>query len=379
MSEKKTININPELFKVSSNTSRKKKVKDENPNKEIKVRAPKVQNNKTLRGKLLKYIREQQEKNYNKKMENSTNSTISSKPAMNPLNDFNSDFDSSLQYLMTISEENDKKQNNASHNGTLKKYPYNEPQSLHFKNTSSQNIFENVSNSLPDTFEIPYNDISNTTPSVKINTTKNPSYGCLKGGSLPTYRTWKNQTQRNHPQHRNTNTNIHTVSQQQLNPNRIIPKVYPVSTGNIPNKSIMTPSFNDLEKEREKAKEIIEMKKKMIQNKNSKNQPKLKYLKQKKTVKRTYHVGKSKVIPKVSVLVSNKTIRNNVTTKSQLLKQTPIEEIRRFLIKKGFIKVGSTSPNDVLRKMYESVVMISGDVINHNPDNLLYNFFNDKQ
>lgn len=66
MSEKRTININPDLFKVSSNTSRKKR-KDGNPNKEIKVRAPKVQNNKTLRGKLLKYIRDKQERNYQKK------------------------------------------------------------------------------------------------------------------------------------------------------------------------------------------------------------------------------------------------------------------------------------------------------------------------
>jgi hypothetical protein len=106
--------------------------------------------------------------------------------------------------------------------------------------------------------------------------------------------------------------------------------------------------------------------------------PKLKYLKQKRTLKRTYHVGKSRVFPKVAVLVSNKTIRNNITTKKQMLNQTPIEEIRKFLLKKGFIKVGSTSPNDVLRKMYESVVLISGDVTNHNPDNLLYNFFNDK-
>jgi hypothetical protein len=164
-------------------------------------------------------------------------------------------------------------------------------------------------------------------------------------------------------------SNMPTIS----NTNRIIPKVYPILAG----ESKITPSFNDLEKEREKAKERVEMKK-MIQHQKPIAQPKLKYLKQKRTLKRTYHVGKSKVMPKVAVLVSNKTIRNNVTTKAQLLKQTPIEEIRKFLIKKGLIKVGSTSPNDVLRKMYESVVMISGDVVNHNPDNLLYNFFNDK-
>jgi len=31
----------------------------------------------------------------------------------------------------------------------------------------------------------------------------------------------------------------------------------------------------------------------------------------------------------------------------------------------------------VLRKMYESALLICGEVKNHNPDNILYNFFND--
>lgn len=345
MSDRKTISINPELFKVTSNTTRKKR-KDDNPNKEIKVRAPKVQNNKTLRGKLLKYIRDQQEKNYREKMDSDSRIHISNQhPIKNPLEDFDSDFDSSLQYLMSIADENEKKQkiqHTHNHNSTIKHYP-NQTTSF----IPSMNDFENVSTILPEIFN---------TPSVmKINL---PNYGCLKGGKLPTYRTWKNQTQRNYPP---------------LQQNRVIPKVYPM----IASESKMTPSMNDLEKEREKAKERTEMKKMAMQQK-PKAQPKLKYLKQKKTLKRTYHVGKSKVAPKVAVLVSNKTIRSNVTTKAQLLKQTPMEEIRKFLIKKGLIKVGSTSPNDVLRKMYESVVMISGDLVNHNPDNLLYNFFNDK-
>jgi alanyl-tRNA synthetase len=111
---------------------------------------------------------------------------------------------------------------------------------------------------------------------------------------------------------------------------------------------------------------LQEMKKKM----------KPKKMKQKKTKRRTYKIGKSKVLPKVSVLVSNKTIRNNISTKKQLLKQVPIQEVKSYLMKRGFIKVGSTAPSDVLRKMYESAVMICGEVQNHNPDNLLYNYFN---
>ena len=102
------------------------------------------------------------------------------------------------------------------------------------------------------------------------------------------------------------------------------------------------------------------------------NKPK----KKRKIVRRNYTIGRSRQYPKIGVLVSNKTIRKNITTKKTLLQQTSIQDIKKFLIKKGFIKVGSIAPNDVLRKMYESVNMMCGDVQNHNPDNLLYNYFN---
>jgi hypothetical protein len=159
-----------------------------------------------------------------------------------------------------------------------------------------------------------------------------PDYGCLKGGSLPLYKNWKNQTQKN---------------------NAIPPPI----------------RISDLSSPAS----INHIKQKINEIKPSKPRPK----KQKRTVRRTYRTGRSKVFPKVSVLVSNRTIRNNITTKTQLLKQTPISEVKKFLVKNGFIKIGSIAPNDVLRKMYESATLICGEVTNHNPDYLLYNFMND--
>ena len=99
-------------------------------------------------------------------------------------------------------------------------------------------------------------------------------------------------------------------------------------------------------------------------------------LKQKKTLKRKFNVGKSKVYSKIGVLISNRTIRAQTLNKGNLLKQTPVNEIKKILIKKGLIKVGSTAPNDVLRKMYESVTFIVGDVQNHNKEMLLHNYLN---
>ena len=109
------------------------------------------------------------------------------------------------------------------------------------------------------------------------------------------------------------------------------------------------------------------------------NNNKLKYLKRRKIYKRTYRIGRSQTMPKISVLVSNRTIRNRISTEAQLLKQTPIYDVKKYLIKKGLIKVGTIAPNDVLRKMYETTSLICGEIQNHNPENLLYNFINDKQ
>ena len=68
MSEKKVLNINPELFSFSNNKTRKKKEKKENDDK-IKVKSSSVVKDKTKdktlkKRSILKMIREQQQKNY---------------------------------------------------------------------------------------------------------------------------------------------------------------------------------------------------------------------------------------------------------------------------------------------------------------------------
>ena len=111
-----------------------------------------------------------------------------------------------------------------------------------------------------------------------------------------------------------------------------------------------------------------------ILKKLSNNKPKQN--KRRKTLRRTYKVGRSQVAPKVSVLVSNKTIRNRVSTQKQLLKQTPIQDVKKYLIKHGLSRVGAITPTDVLRQMYESMSLVCGEIYNHNPDTLLYNYIN---
>lgn len=109
-----------------------------------------------------------------------------------------------------------------------------------------------------------------------------------------------------------------------------------------------------------------------------KEKSRLRNLKRKKIYRRTFRVGKSKIMPKIGVLISNKTIRQKIQQTCHEFKHADIKDIRRFLLKKGFIKIGTNAPNDVLRKMYETVKTVCGEIDNHNPDTLLFNFMNDK-
>jgi hypothetical protein len=72
--------------------------------------------------------------------------------------------------------------------------------------------------------------------------------------------------------------------------------------------------------------------------------------------------------------VSNKTVRKEINDKIHVIKETPMHEVRSYLVKNGFIKIGSSAPNDVLRRMYENLKIMNGDVKNHNTETLLYNF-----
>jgi hypothetical protein len=403
MNERKIININPDLFKTSSGGTRKKR--DPEQKKEIKVKSQNdKQHNKTINRRILNEIRAQQEQNYKKLFGNENKKAdVPTLPIQPPtdLDIFDRDFDESVNFLTSVSNKLEHKR--AKENQTLKQYPSSNVTSLRCHPLAAQHMFsESVSNQLPESLE-DMTQMLNVQPNMnmpmgpKLNHL--PQYGCLKNGQLPTFRGLQRQLQ--HTQRNNSEVRaapnlyphimVQSPSTQSIRPvqsgGQNLPsssQFYPPPEPNPPASIIggKTSVFSEMEKARNERKlKTSEMVKTMTNLKNMKTnktvQPK--YLKQKKTLRRTHYVGKSKIIPKVSVLISNKTIRNNISNKTQMLKQTPIYDIKRFLVKKGFIKVGSIAPNDVLRKMYESVSLICGEIQNHNPDNLLYNFFNDEK
>ena len=153
------------------------------------------------------------------------------------------------------------------------------------------------------------------------NNIKDPPYGCLKGGTKPTFRTW-NKT--------------------------------------LKNNSFTLPKINN-----ENETKIEQLNK----FKNNIQHPVIK-----KTIRKKYILGKNKS-GNVGVLIKDKNTRKKILNAQNELKRKPMTEIKKYLIDHGLIKIGTYAPNDVIRKIYESSIL-SGDISNQQKDVLLHNYTN---
>jgi hypothetical protein len=315
----KIIKINPELFRIPTTNKTRK-----NNNNSIRIKNTKsIKNN--INRNILNHIRNKQEELFNnivadsKSSENKETKGGAKLPSENKgfesaKDSFETDFSKAMQHMESLVHKNEPlKVNNTVNN----------------ENVALNKGSKQVQNQ--------------------------PTYGCLRGGTLPTYRTLKN----NKP----PTLALSTPSP----PNNAFTHLLPANSTNQ-----MNPIMGEIN--RQNLQEIQQIKELNHRKKIVTKRP----LKQKKTLKRKFNVGKSKVYSKIGVLISNRTIRAQTLNKGNLLKQTPINEIKKILIKKGLIKVGSTAPNDVLRKMYESVTFIVGDVQNHNKEMLLHNYIHNE-
>ena len=391
--DKKVIKINPELFKFANNNTRKNKPDIKKEPKPIKIKS--VSRDKTIKRDMLRRIRANQAEQYDKMF----NSDKRGEPIIiSPVEKFETEFNDTMDFMNKLVDKHKREQNMPpKHNQTARSNAGLNASSNLMPNTSSNlmpsvqtNIMTNLVPSIAPSVQtnlmpsIATNTSSNLVPSIATSVQTNimpnivpnigmplstnvapsvssslvssigmplstnvaplstrvippqPTYGCLKNGSLPTYRSVMNKTAKN------ITTSI---------------KPQPASAS---------------------ASAIERIRARLNERANRQIDVKIPKAKPNKIIRRTYNVGKDKFRPVVGVLLPNRTIRNNVANKAFKFKHTPVEEIRKFLLRNGFIKVGSTSPNDVLYKMYESIMLIDGEVKNYNPDNLLYNFFNDK-
>lgn len=340
MEEKRIVAIDPKMFKIQDKT-RKKREPNHKVEKQLKIKNNiKNQRSTTMKRKLLNFIRKKQELK-----------SQPQEPFYEPnvyVESFDNEFQESLDYLDNLSKQTPVQSSENTHNKTFKSYNYDDtPIALELPESLKD---------ISDDIQVP---LQNTNPSVHLNI---PNYGCLKNGNLPTYRKWKhNQTQRQYP---SIDVNVKQPVIHNNNPN-------PINNDDnmVTNTGMKVNSANNMNS-------VYNINPQKISSMIESQKPLRKPKHRRKIIRRKFTIGRSKIMPKVSVLVSNKTIRKNIYTNKTLLKQTPLEEVKKFLIKRGFIKIGSLAPPDILRQMYESVKTLCGDATNHNPENLLYNYFN---
>jgi len=385
MSEKKIIEIRPELFNFEKKTRKKSKKLEVDGGIKIKPTHTSRQET-TIKNRVMKYIRNQQEENYKKLFDPINTQSKTEAPLPKELHalelDDKSDFDKTLAYLKTISDETKNKVNQPSY--TIKQY---------------QPASSTVAYSDP---QMQQSTISQPTTNDVITLLPNPKYGCLKNGNLPTYRTL-NQTYKQYPNQPQT-APIMVAQPIQVNMDSICPSGFvsnPSPIQPIQNMSTQkieetqpihlleniedTITYDNLQqrlrsdKMREKKKELLlklkeEDEAKKIMNADRGGNGSLKNtITNKKTIRRVYNVGKSGVVRKVGVLVSSQGYRNTVLTKKKALKTDSIGHVSKYLCDKGLIKVGSTAPEEVLRELYENAELV-GNLQNHNVENLLHNY-----
>jgi len=293
MSEQKTIRISPDLLSLSRGKTEKK---SKAPKKPLRVK-----NDTLKRQSLLRMIRKHQDDKYKQQF----SKPLSVKDTPNP----HTNFENSKSFLQGV-------QSKYSKNETLK--------STHLPK------METI------TPTIKQDDI--TFHASVPNNSVEPKYGCLKNGSLPTYRSVMNKTQRQMPVNEDYQNNT----------------IQAPPSPNITQNSLQLSQFNALRNYNEKRKND----------------------KQKRIIRKTFNLGKQKTKPITTVLVSSTKIRANITLKMQHLKQVSIDKIKKDLLKRGLIRIGTITPETVLRKIYETVHSICGSVQNHNKDNLLFNYLN---
>jgi hypothetical protein len=420
MSTKKTIQINPELFKLPGN-NRTKKTREK---KELQIN-PVISPN-ILKNKLLKRIKEhklRETKNINTKIDsNDTNVD-----GIN--NSYSNEFNSAMNYLSQLTKQNER---NKLKNNLLSKT---------VKNTSNTyDKYMDISLELPPQLQEQHifqnNNMINSLP-LKMNYTpiinrNDVPYGCLKGGTKPSYRNWI-QTRKNYSIPINNQNNVMPFIRPPTPPKKNeyneIKDVYPpthflagatTTTKDNYNSNMITREER-LEKIRNKLKKIDEeeliKKRKEIDELNTIGKelgliddesdkelddlpdfeengkqvmPELSELLEKreiqyekenpkstikKTVKRKFTLGKSDKLRKVAILVKDKKTRKNILNAQKKLKKTHINDVRKYLRQHGIIKAGTTCPQDILRKMFESA-MLAGEITNTNKDVILHNFIN---
>jgi hypothetical protein len=339
------------------------------------------------------------------------------------------EFRDSLQYLSLLSkkkkEEGAKKRNMATIQNKTVKNPYSQPMSTipHVELELPEELKEPI-RVMPETpvmnlnFDDNYKNYFNNThsqiqqtqvqtqprhlPSPPPNPVqpqytnsfqieKEPPYGCLKNANKPTYRNWV-RTKRNigdsvdiHQSQSqvqpNTASNIHFSPDPQNERQKRLEQLRKKMKEDEINKLNSYNNANTIHSPKEKEATILNnlspppsSQNTITEGGSKEEEPNKLYIK--RTIKKKYTLGKSSVYRKVGILIKNNATRKKIINAQKDLKKKSIHDIKKYLVERGLLKVGSNAPNNVLRKTYESA-MLTGHIMNNNKDTILHNFMND--
>jgi hypothetical protein len=95
-----------------------------------------------------------------------------------------------------------------------------------------------------------------------------------------------------------------------------------------------------------------------------------------KTITKKFKLGKQGDI--VGVLIKNNDTRKNIQREHGLLKNKKLSDVKKYLVEKNLIKIGSMAPPNIVRKIYEDA-MLTGEIENIGKGVILHNFLEDKK
>ena len=342
--------------------------------KSKKVNRPLLINQNSLKNQLISRVKNHK-KNDNEKNKNEIIINNSARPT----NAFTDEFNDSINYLSQLS----KKHKNL--NKTIKQ-PYQStiPESQIIVDLELPNELKEVYPILPSS--LPTSLPTSLPMSYNIDT--QIPYGCLKNGLKPTYKQFTRRNLPSSPPILSERENKLNMIKQQYKGNGLViaeaAAVVPVPVSAPAPAPALAPALNPLSVSDFELPNIIPsiplellnpIQSEPIPEPIPEPEPIPRPTLIKKTIRRKYTLGKSNIYRKVAVLIKNNETRKKIIIAQKELKKKSIHEIKKFLKGQFLLKSGSSAPNEVLRKMYESI-MLTGHVTNNNNETILHNFMN---
>ena len=402
----KTISINPSLFSIGSSSRTKKNRDRKSHPKNIPLISPNV-----LKNKLLKRIKEHKVKETENQENNRKKLSDTTVPKSNlvDVENYNDEFNDSLNYLQTLSiqTKNDETRTNLEKNKQRRQEELNKATIKNYTSLlggGSQKLpFVNID--LPEELKEPFINIENSS-SLAVNNqtpliltpykTHDVPYGILKGGIKPTYRDW-NKTQRNltianpsscitidgninrQQTERETRLNILKNNIKEKNMSVVQKISVPKQTSILPSNEDIMMTTPLIHKPTLDNVQHVTTDNKMSDT-NVNHSDNISPIKRsiKKTIRRKYTLGKSKIKKTVGVLLKDRGTRKVIISAQRDLKKKQINEVKSYLRHHNLIKIGCNAPNDVIRKLYESA-MLAGEITNVNSEYLLHNLMKEEK